>query len=287
LGPSTKNRSASQPSVDVGKAIEKAIAERSLDLPVLPATSLKVLEVCEDTSSTAQSLSEVLEADPTLTTHVLRIANSPISGSRVEITSLAQAVSRLGMRQVAEIAITVSVRSRLFDLKLHTKLIERLWKHASVSAYASRGVAKRMRRVSENVYLGGLLHDIGFAVGLAVVEDLEKKIGVEALPDKLVMDALERHHVQAGLALVEEWHLPAPIQSAITEHGVMDDSVPLDTCIVGVGDCLATYGLGDITKVGVDDLRTLPVLERLNLYPDDVDALLELVPGWIEAAEIF
>lgn len=281
-GPEIRERAAA-----LAERIGVEIEGSAIELPVLPDVCLAVLDVCREEDADAGAIARVLNRDPALTSHVLRVANSAAQGSRVEIANLQQAVSRLGLAQIAEISMTVSLHGRLFDPRQHPTLVKSLWQQAVVSAFAAKGVARHIRRNAENVYLGGLLHDVGHAVGLGVVERVEHERGGLRFADDVVLCALEEHHVQAGIRLAEAWRLPRSVRDAIRHHEIVDDSTSLDTCIVALADRLAGFGLADLRSTTEAQLRADPILERLDLYPEDLEALLEALPGWVSIANEF
>jgi HDOD domain len=52
----------------------------------------------------ARTIADMLKQDPALSAHVLRIVNSPLYSPRAQIVSLQQAVARVGIGKIREIA---------------------------------------------------------------------------------------------------------------------------------------------------------------------------------------
>src|SRR6185503_4373864 len=69
--------------------------EEDIELPILPEASARIVALCENAKTDAKAIEAVLERDPSLASHVLRIANSSAYAPREPIVSLQQAVSRL------------------------------------------------------------------------------------------------------------------------------------------------------------------------------------------------
>ncbi|MDX1474011.1 MAG: HDOD domain-containing protein, partial [Reinekea sp.] len=95
----------------VRATLTKRIAQNDVDIPLLPEVAQKVLGLTQDADSDASQLATVIQSDPTLAAHILRIANSPAYSPNGNISSLQQAVSRLGMIVLAEVAIAASVNA--------------------------------------------------------------------------------------------------------------------------------------------------------------------------------
>jgi HD-like signal output (HDOD) protein len=92
-------------------------------------------------------------------------------------------------------------------------------------------------------------------------------------------DTLERwmlaFHATAGARLIENWKLPHWMQSAIAGHhepALAREHGDLAAMLV-LGDEIAEWcaALDDAREARI---RSLPVLARLGLYPEDMDDLL-------------
>jgi hypothetical protein len=110
--------------------LDERIEGDKLDLPILPDVVMAVMNLSTSGDADPCKLADILHRDQTLAGHVLRVANSPAYKPRMPIVSLQQAVSRLGMTQLFEIAYTVSVQSRVFNVKGYEHETRTLWQHA-------------------------------------------------------------------------------------------------------------------------------------------------------------
>ena len=80
------------------------IASGKLPLPLLPAVAAQVLAMVERPDCDARKLAELFKRDPAMTAHVMQVAGSPMYASATKITSLQQAIGRLGC-QAAYVAL--------------------------------------------------------------------------------------------------------------------------------------------------------------------------------------
>ena len=92
----------------LNQQIESAIADKTLVLPVLPQVTNNVLSLVHDADSDASSLAQLIQSDQSLASHVMRIANSAAYSPTAKMTSLQQAIARLGMQNIAEIAMPMA-----------------------------------------------------------------------------------------------------------------------------------------------------------------------------------
>ena len=83
--------------------VEK-INNDTLVLPTLPAIALKVRKAADDPNVNLHHMADVVGQDPSLSARMVKIANSAYLGRAVKVTSTAQAVTRIGLSQVKNIA---------------------------------------------------------------------------------------------------------------------------------------------------------------------------------------
>lgn len=237
-------------------------------------TAVRILEVMGDDDHGMQDVVRIAETDPPLTAEILRVVNTAYYSLRQQVTSLARAVSYLGDRVVALIAVK-TCSGRLFSDPLagYGAGQDELWRHSLCVAVAARELAGHSRGAvtPDSAFTAGVLHDIGKA---AISEFLEGKTGeiVQAIENRNVEGylAAERQylgtdHCVVGEVLAQHWNLPAPLRSGILWHhdpsGADEEYLAL-AHVVHVADVLAMMaGRG----TGADSLR-YPLCETYKEY---------------------
>lgn len=271
-----RRRGATAMTTDLRRRFQLLLAQDDLDLPMLPMVASQVTSLCADEDTDAAKLSQVLHQDQALAGNVLRVANSPMYAGQVPIVSLQQAVSRLGMMQVSEIAMAVSVRNRVFRSKAHAELLRNLWSHSVLAGYFTKEVSRMRRRNVEIAFVCGLLHDVGKAILIATLE--ERKEDPRFANYAELLAALHDFHCQVGSRLVSAWKLPEQLHEAIVYHHAFDlapsyGEMAAMTCL---GDLLSHLALPvpGQTVVDKDALRRHEVIVALNLHSDQMDELI-------------
>ena len=84
--------------------VEKKINNDTLVLPTLPAIALKVRKAADDPDINLNAMGDVIGQDPSLSARMIKIANSAYMGRSVKVTSISQAVTRIGLRQIKNIS---------------------------------------------------------------------------------------------------------------------------------------------------------------------------------------
>lgn len=244
-----------------------------LELPPLPDVVWQVMEISTADHIDARKLSELIHRDPSLAGHVLRIANSPAYISGMPIVSVQQAVSRLGTTILGEIAFSVSLQARIFDVEGYEGELRTLWKHAVGTAAYAKEIARMRRSNVESAFLCGLLHDIGKPIILQTVVDLQRERSWSLEP-AAVSAIMEGYHTHVGSLIAEAWTLPPHVSESIAYH---HDYLVAPTCteavmVTRLADCLS-YHLMMPEIFDEASVRHHPVLTDLHFYPDDVETL--------------
>src|SRR3954463_3536354 len=86
------------------RAVAGAIDELA-EFPVLDATVLRVIHLCDDPDSTAADLVDALEQDATFAANLLRFANSAARAHPIRAKTIRQAVMLVGRRSLRRLAL--------------------------------------------------------------------------------------------------------------------------------------------------------------------------------------
>lgn len=255
-------------------AVSARLAAGTFEVPMLPQVASQVSILASSADADAARLSALIHRDPVLAGHVLRIANSPAYMPRMPIVSLQQAVARLGLQVVAEIAFAASVQSGVFRVPGYESVLKQLWRHALASGAFAKEIARARRSNVESAFLCGLLHAVGRPAMLQLVTDAAKALHL-TLPPARVFSLLDDGHQAVGAIIAAKWELPKPVVAAIAHYADYREakSFQHEAMVTCLCDRLAT----DLTVDGAFDQTTVrehPVFADLNLYPDDVTALL-------------
>ena len=267
-------------NVGMPELVEQALVERidkdRIDLPVLPQVAGRVMALANDPSADAARLSALIHQDQALAAHVLRIANSPAYMPRTPIASLQHAVAMLGVSQLSEIAVTVSLKSGAVKIPGYEADIRQLWRHALASGAYAKEIARQRRYNVESAYLCGLLHAVGKPVVLKTVTTIAAELHIPLEPGVLI-SFLEGYHSRVGTLIAAEWALPPQVAEAIAYYWAYEQapSHRQEAMMTCLANRLATYIL---VPDSFDDstLRDHTVFADLNLYPNDIDTLLGL-----------
>ncbi len=264
-----------EPVEHIHAALVDRIAKDELKLPLLPQVATEVLNLTSDPDAEMAKLATLIQQDQAIASQVLKISNSAAYAPRSPIVSMQQAVSWLGMKMLGELALTVSIENGVFRVKGYEPEITSLWRQALASGLYAKEIARQGRNNVEGAFLCGLLHTIGKPVVLQAILEIQRTLNLTLEWDAFSR-LLESHHVPVGASVVEKWKLPPQVKEAILYYRDCSESpslspVAMVTCLA---DHLASYLL-EVDERDAAALESLPVVEALNLYPDDMEALHE------------
>jgi len=230
----------------------EAILNHSGELPALPKAACHIMAVIEDPSTTATKLEQALAMDQALTAKVLRIANSPFYGAVREITTVSEAIVRLGFVAIRNWTLVTAARS-VFLSPGAGMLYQKIWRQSVMSAMAGQLVAQAIGRSNpDSVFIGGLMQNIGQLVLARSHPELFQEILTDSsergLPYHIVeRDRLGFDHGELGALLIKEWNLSQELEEAVRWHhrfeedGALSDRI---AAMIALGEEIALCSSG-------------------------------------------
>ena len=259
----------------IARALEDGLNKAEIELPIMPRVANKVFTLTNDPNSEVGDLSKLIHSDQSIASHVLRIANSAAYGSGDQIVSLKQAVARLGMNLLGEIAIAVSIQSDIFKAPGFEAEISRLMKHALAAAAYGKEVARKRRRNVEGQFLCGLLHSIGNPIALQLIAKLLDEKGIELEEDE-VKELVNAFSSKIAILVATKWKLPKQLQVTTIFYPKYRDAPSFkdESAATYLSKILADWIMNP-GSIDATELVKNPAFEYLNFYPDDVKDLLD------------
>ncbi len=265
-------------SNDLSAAIEKTLASGALDVPMLPETAARVITLSQDPESDAAQLARLIQSDQSLAAHVMRIANSAAYTPSAALVSLQQAITRLGMNLISEIALAASINTKMFHAPGFEQRLKHIWQHALATALWAKEIARLCRRNVESSFLCGLLHSIGDPVCLQLIAE---KTSAKDIPDATIDTLLNEFGNRITGQVLSQWKMPSIVRESaayLNNHTAAPTAKEVAATVIAAA-AMANAMLNEHENA-VENLLQLEVLEELNLYNDEVHTL------WQKAALI-
>ena len=200
--------------------MQKEIDNQLFDNIIIPPrpTILLMIQQAQEQDADLAEIAELIAQDIGLSAAVLKTINSPYYSLTNKITSLKQAASLLGIKQISILITGLSLRkiggTLNFDL---------FWKHSVEIACTSAFIAKYLGGINVcDAQLFGLFHDCGKILLPQQFSDHQDTLKIATGLDQSAV-AFERHHHGndhglVGALLSHTWCLPTTITDAIRHH---------------------------------------------------------------------
>ena len=275
------------------------IIEKIEDLPSPDFVVQKIMQVASNPNASAKEVSQVISADPSLSSRILKIANSAYYGIPRKISVLSEAVMILGFKTVRNLALSVFTYDRFFKGSNEQSSIDRkrLWRHFVTTAVISETLASIVGYpVKEELFIAGLLHDIGKIVYDVITPKILASVYEVASKTKKTFTDVERdleipHHGIIGAKLLEKWNFPDLIITTVENHhdpsSVRDSVYSEIVSMVHISNVLANLLYpGDSLSFG-DPYLDPAALNDVSIKPKGILNLLEKSKEKISKAQEF
>jgi HD-like signal output (HDOD) protein len=269
----------------------KRLIARVEDLPTLPRTVLRITEMVNDPRASARDLSRIITEDQVLTARLLKLVNSSFYGFPQRVATVTGAIVLIGFDAIRNLLLTTSV----FDLfpsrtAKGRRLQEALWDHSLGCAIGAKAIGEVLRHEKlEELFVAGLLHDIGKIVEMVRLPDEFEKISLRAREGRMMIAAAETEilgctHAETGRLLLDRWRLPVRLMTPIACHHspLAAGSFAPEASIVHLADILArALQIGS----GGDDLVPLLDKSAWELLRLKTSSLEPIMSAMLEAFE--
>ena len=285
----------------------------SAQLPALPQTAIRLLELSQDASNGPVEFAKPIEADAGLMGQVLRFVNSSYFGFAREIASVRQALQLVGVRTIKNFALWSAVFSLIPNPKFGPFDLKNLWQDSLRRAVFSRLLGRILKLPnSEDLFAAALLQDMAIPLLLKELPEQYAEMIERRGIEHVRLSHLEREmfgwdHAQAAAALCRNWKLPEEFAAIIERHTEFGDLISaqprkLDAACVALASLLPTckddeWAERDSFIAGINLLlpggngTVLELLQQADAAFDEFAPLMNLpVPerslvNWIEGQQ--
>lgn len=198
-------------------------------LPALPVIAQKLLTLDTNSHSGEQQLLKLVEQDPQILARTIALANTPMLGvSGKKISSIKEAAMLLGISKIKSVAMSVSIAAMKHQMPSGKFNMQEFWLHNLGVAFSMLAISRFMPRDTrpdeDQIFLAGMLHDIGMMV-LAYLDPKQSDAlhtAIAQAPDtpslQLEQSMQDICHDEMGAELARIWLLPDSIVEILRYH---------------------------------------------------------------------
>jgi len=251
----------------------------------LPMFYSQLSEAIDHPRSSIADIAKIISEDLGLTARILKLANSPLFGYFSKIETITQAVTIIGVLQVRDLALALSVMDVFAGIPESMVNMEQFWRHSLATGLAAKLLATSQREASlERFFVAGILHDVGRLVMYIRVpeislEMLDRCRSTGELLHRVERDRLGFDHAEVGGALLRRWKIPPRVAEPVERHhnSKRAEQYPREASILHFADVVAhALQLGNSGELLVPELDSA-VWDRLNVSCHYLPTLVQQV----------
>lgn len=189
-------------------------------LPSPSGVALALMQLWDDDNTTVEQLTRLIQTDPALCGRLLKLANSAAMGTTRRVAAIPEAIVRVGMRTVGQIAVTFSLIENASDGHCEAFDYPRFWSHCLLMAVLGRALAQATAVTApDDMFACALLARIG-KLAFATIYPLEYAEVLRA-PGDLCEQEREYFgfdHNELSLELMRDYGVPEALAEPARHH---------------------------------------------------------------------
>ncbi|WDE12348.1 HDOD domain-containing protein [Thalassomonas haliotis] len=181
----------------------------------LPDACFKVKALMDDETSNVEDFANVISVDPSMTSRLLKIANSAIYSFPGEISTISRAITIIGTQAIYNMMLVDIASSAFKHFSNQAIDLKRFWRMSVFCGLATKNLAiKAGIRDIERMFVAGLLQNFGELLVANFTPDVAKrceKYSAEALPWQLQQEYLGYNYTDISAEILKIWQIPEKI----------------------------------------------------------------------------
>ncbi|MBN2553313.1 MAG: ATP-binding protein [Spirochaetales bacterium] len=213
----------SQVQLDKVRALAEVVARDIDSLPHFPENVMVLIAMTKDPKTEVTGIAKKISADPTLTADLLRLVNSAYFMLPRRVVDIVEAVKLIGLKGLQNLLLSYGTQKILGRTYRNMRS---LWDHSYQTALYAYLLARSLKRsfsLLDDVYVTGILHDLGLIVVTYLHPALQRKIrefcNKKHIPLKVLEDfSYGLNHADTGGLIASKWNFPDQLVEGIKYH---------------------------------------------------------------------
>ena len=242
----------------------RSLAARLESLPCLSSCYTALKQKLHERNASMESISEIVAQDAAIAVKILQLVNSAFFGVRQHVTSIYEAVKYLGLDTIRALVLTVKIFNQFDEAVLPGFSLPALWEHSYTVGEWAQIIARAEdvgAEIAADVFLSGLLHDIGKLVLASTLPRKYQEVLTETRAKGCAISEAEAEiigvtHAEVGAYLLGLWGFSnSIIEVLLYHHQPIRAPVQAFNALTAVYIADRLHHRRDSTGDGVEDLR--------------------------------
>lgn len=257
------------------EVVLRLIASDGVKVPPIPSVVAKLSEHLANPSCEMRDVTLLVGTDQALSAHILRCASSTLLSGRNQVTSLNDAVMRVGTNGLFSLAVSFTLGRETARPSPLQSLRRDVFCRAAASAEFCRRLASRHDADAEGAFLCGLLGSFGLTVALGAIEQvLATSEDKTSRPADVWMQMARECAARMGARVAAQWGMPKLVGEVIVarEASEVDASMRPYVKLLATADALTDL-LYKVTSPGEAE-----VIEAIRCPPGEAADIAAFLP---------
>ncbi|HWM87048.1 MAG TPA: HDOD domain-containing protein [Kofleriaceae bacterium] len=191
------------------EAILDLVRRDEVRVPPIPAVVAKLSEQLKDTDFDLREVTRMVGTDQALSAHILRCASSTLLATRGQVTSLNEAVMRVGTNGLFALSVSFCLGKDAARASPLQSLRRDVFRKAAATAEFCRRLAPRSDADPDGAFLVGLLGSFGLTVALGAIEQVLAARRIKASrPAEAWMEIARLCDEASATSVAAKWGMP-------------------------------------------------------------------------------
>lgn len=201
--------------------------EKADELKAMSPVVGQLLKLTGSVNCSIHQVANIIRQDQAIALKVLKLANSVVYARGEHVESVQQAIGRIGLTQIREVALNISVMNRFADSKIASVLDSNdFWEHSIATGLIAAQIV-RFRNGNDTdanaAFTMGLLHDVGRMVFIEQFADEYLEVMKTADRLQLPLEVVESrmllvNHADLMDRLLHQWKFSKALVDPIALH---------------------------------------------------------------------
>ncbi len=205
------------------ETLTQAIVKEIDTLPQFPDNIVNLQKLIADPKADITNIAREISTDPSMTADLLKLVNSAQFMLPKRVDNIVEAVKLVGIKTVGNLLYSYGTQKVLGEKYSEMRS---LWQHSYRCAFYAYYIAKSFKKKKElldDVYVGGILHDLGQIIVASLHPDLLDRITKVCKEKGIPTRMLENffvglNHAEVGALVARKWNFPEQLVTAIRCH---------------------------------------------------------------------
>ncbi|RJQ55349.1 MAG: HDOD domain-containing protein, partial [Nitrospiraceae bacterium] len=263
----------------------KQYVQQISSLPTIPVVAQEILKLVHDDLISVDKLENIIRNDPPIAAKIIGAANSAFFGYKTPTQTVNNAIMRIGFNNVRDIALGVSIMTVFENKEVPGAFdYQRIFNHSVTVGLVAQLISRDLKmKFTEEIFLNGILHDLGYLVlnkyfsdTYRNVLDIFEKEGFLIEAEKEVFNFT---HADVGAWLAEKWNLPEGLlETVLYHHNPSQAKKNLKRiAVVHIADYIVSRSVFSVTKNNPNYTLDLSSFDALGIQEDYLGKLEEKI----------